>query len=225
MMRSSSLRLRIALCSGLVVILAGAGYMVVRDQRWQSTASLALTPTAVSPADRAALFDSFDRSGTMGTYVELISSADTLHKAGSPPVSVEARAVPSTRVIDVTATGGQDQVRPALTRLIGVSAGIGTELGDVWQLNLVDGPSAPTESGPSNSVLLVATLLLAVLATVASFVLIGELGFPRSASESVSRDSAEPSEPWDSAERSRYRNRDSELIVAGSRRGDGAARR
>jgi hypothetical protein len=224
MMRSLSLRLRIALCSGLVVILAGAGYIVSHDQRWESTASLTLTPTAVSTADRAYLFDSFDRSGTLGTYVELISSAATLDQAGSPPVSVEARAVPDTRVIDVTATGGRDEVQPALTHLISASTAAESELGDVWQQTVIDQPSAPTESGASNLVLLVATLLLAVLATVASFVLMRELGVPRPASEPASRDSAERTEPWDSAERSRYRSRDSELIVAGPRRGDGANR-
>jgi hypothetical protein len=211
-MSGGHLRLRIALCSGLLVLLVGSAYILLRDQRWQSTAALALTPQAVTSADRAALFDSFDRSGTMGTYVEVISSPDTLKRAGSPPVSVEARAVPDTRVIDVTATGGQNGVRPALINLISASMSIAPGLGDVWQLNTIEQPSQPTKAGPSNLLLSLAVLLLAALATVASLVLMRELGIPRQAGKSESPDGAP-------------RRRVREQIGVGSETGFGSAKR
>ncbi len=203
------LHLWVALGAGLAVILAGTAYILLRDQRWDSTAAVTLTPATTSPADPSTLFDSFDRSGTMGTYVELISSADTLDRAGSPPVSVEVRAVPDTRVIDVTATGKRDGVQPALTRLIDASIALQPRLGDVWSLSVIENPSEPAKAGPSNLLLFLAIPLLAALAAVASAVLARELGIPASASPDQSR-------------RNRKQKTAGDRLGVGSESGDGA---
>ena len=75
-------------------------------------------PVPSSSAEIANLTGSFANSGTLGTYVEYISSINPEPKAGGPPVSLSVRGVPDTRAIDVTTTGtADDGTRCAAKRL------------------------------------------------------------------------------------------------------------
>jgi hypothetical protein len=114
----------------------------------------------------------FDRSGTLGTYVERISSDDTLEAAGSPPIEVEARSIPDTRVIEVFATAGDGEA--AEEGLAAVMAVVTDEPAlltaaerremDLWTVEPTEQPSEPARGGPSDTILVAASVALAALA-------------------------------------------------------------
>lgn len=164
-------RLAAAVVAGLILI-AGFSYAATRTTTYKSTASLLLAPKAgTSPDVLSSLLDSFQRSGTAGTYVELISSKDTLNRSGAPAgISVSVRAVPDARTINVEADGPENQVQPALRGVIRATQARESELGDVWRAQVLGSPTAPEVSGISKSALLAATVLLAILG--ALFVLV-----------------------------------------------------
>src|SRR5689334_3773934 len=100
----------IALIAAVAVVAVGLAYTSLRHRDWQSQAELTVSPQSSSADTQANLLGNLQESGTIGTRVELISSQNTLNAAGNPPVQITVRSVPDTRVIDVTATGAQDQV-------------------------------------------------------------------------------------------------------------------
>jgi uncharacterized protein involved in exopolysaccharide biosynthesis len=160
----------------LSIIAAGTTYAFLRPGEYQSTAVLALAPRAnVATEDIPALVGGFGNSGTAGTYVELITSADTLRAAGSPPVTVTARAVPDSRVIVVTTTGDQSQVRDGLTAVLRAATLAQQRLRDAWELRLVQRAQAPVASGPSRAAIVAGSLVLAAFGVVLLFVVLRHL--------------------------------------------------
>ncbi len=133
---------------------------------YQSAATIALAPAPGTPPVLAANeLSSFSTSGTSGTFVDLISAAQTLRVAGVPSseVSLTVRADPTARVLFLTLQGPQDVVEPALARIVAASIARAPQLNDVFRLQLIDAPSAATTSGPSRSLLAIAVVLLALL--------------------------------------------------------------
>jgi hypothetical protein len=176
---SRRLAWNLALLAAFVVLVAGIGYTSQRTIKYQSQASLVLAPTATSGVDASTLLDSFTAGGTSGTFVELIASPDTLVRAGSPPVKLQVRAVPDSRVINVTATGARNVVQPALTSVVAAVESEQTGLHDLWSLQTLASPGGATRSGPSTPVLVVATVLLALLAAIATFMVLVRTGASR----------------------------------------------
>lgn len=159
---------QIRLLAALVVFVLGAGYALTHAAAWESSAELTLTPQRVGRAARAAVLEAFDRSGTIGTYVELISSRDTLAQADAEGVELEVRAIPDTRVIEISAVGDEDEVQPALGRVLVAAQAGEAKLRDLWRLAVSEEPSDPAPTGATIPMLLFAALLLAAVAAVAT---------------------------------------------------------
>jgi uncharacterized protein involved in exopolysaccharide biosynthesis len=158
----------LALAAAVCVLSVGVAYAALRPVSWTSEASIVLAPQAPEADDLPSLLDSFERSGTVGTYVELIASHDTLRRAGSPPVAVTVRAIPDTRVITISTTGERDEVQPALRSVLLAATAAQAGLRDLWKLSVLESPSGPGEAGPSASLVIAASALLAILAAVAT---------------------------------------------------------
>jgi hypothetical protein len=155
-----------ALTAALVLVL-GVAFTQVRTPAWQSRGLIAVTPASQDPRTLASVVGSFNASGAIGTYVELAASADTKRLAGVPGgVSVAARAIPDSRVIDVRTEGPRDTVRSSLASILSTTVRRQGELNDAWRLNVLQTAQPATVSGPSTTALLVATVLLALLAAV-----------------------------------------------------------
>ena len=168
----------VAAAVALLVLVAGLAYTFTRSTDYKSEATLLLAPKRDTPRDvLSSVLDSYGRSGTGGTYVEMISSADTLREAKAFGTTVAVRAVPDTRTIGVTVTGPEDVVQPTLNRLIRASQTRQAELRDVWELQVLESPSAPTVAGISNAALLGATVLMAILAALFVLVVLGRYRF------------------------------------------------
>jgi uncharacterized protein involved in exopolysaccharide biosynthesis len=161
---------------GLTILLAGLAYAAVRTPSYQSDASLVLVPTPADPNDVPSLIGTFNSSGSIGTYVELVASADTLAAAGSPPVGVAARAIPDSRVITVHVEGAQGTVQPALRRILAVVATKQATLKDAWTLQTLQAPQPAQRTGPNTSTIVVAAFLLAILGAVFVLVVLSRLG-------------------------------------------------
>lgn len=162
------------------IIAAGAAYALVRPVNYESSGEVVLVPTAQSPGDLSSVLDSFERSGTAGTYVELISSGDTLKQAGSPPVTLSVRAVPGARAIGVSASSRYKSiVRPAVESILTTAQKRQTELNDPWTLKVIETPSSASRTGPSTVLILLSAILLAMLGAVAVLAIIGRLDSQR----------------------------------------------
>lgn len=174
-------RLRVIVVSaavGLVILVAGVAYAALRTPSYQSTAALVFVPKTRVPNEIANLTGSFSSSGTAGTYVEYIASKDTIDAARATGVSVAARAVPDSRVIDVVTEGPQDSVQPALQRMLTVIANQQAQLNDAWTLNVLQAAQPPVKSGASSKLLAAAVVLLAALGALLAYtVLTRLLGF------------------------------------------------
>jgi len=155
-----------ALVTAAVVFLTGVVFTAVRDRDHESTATVVLSPSQAEPENISSLLESFERSGTLGTYVELMASDDTTAEAREMGVSLTVRAVPDTRAIRLIAEGGQDEVQPALQSVIQATRERQTALSDLYVLEVLESPSEPTLSGPGTGVLLFATILLSIFAAV-----------------------------------------------------------
>ncbi len=94
---TSSFVTAIVVAVGTVIFAAGVAYTLIRPITYQSDATMVLAPTPTKPSDLPNVLDSFQRSGTAGTYVELLASEDTKKRAGSPPVTT----LPSTVISGV----------------------------------------------------------------------------------------------------------------------------
>ncbi len=164
----------IAAAVAVLILVAGVGYAVTRDAQYESSASLLLAPTeGTDEGTVTGLLESFQRSGTSGTFVELIASRDTLRQADVGSVDVSVRAVPDARTITVTAQGAEDAVQPALERVIEASQERQSELGDVWRLQVLGTPSRPATAGISTPTVLIGTAFLALLGAALAFVVFG----------------------------------------------------
>jgi hypothetical protein len=172
----------VALIVGISVLVAGTAFTLLRHRSWESKAELAVIPASSAISDQANLLGNLQESGTMGTRVELISSKDTLQAAGSPNVQITARALPDTRVIDVTATGEPTDVRAGLADVITAAKAADARLDDAWTLKTITSPTAPAKAGPGTGLLLGATLLLAIIGGVATLIGLGRIeptAYPR----------------------------------------------
>ena len=152
----------------LVILVAGITYSIVRPSNWESQSTVVLTPTVTDPAALSGVLDSVQRSGVVGTYVELLASNDTKKRAGSPPVTVDVRAVPDTRVIRVTTSSENRRVvQPALSALLRAAQQEQQKLRDLWRLEILQSPSGAEKAGTPTSLILLATILLALLGAIA----------------------------------------------------------
>jgi hypothetical protein len=158
----------IAVVAALAVVAAGIAYIGLRSRDWKSSAELSVNPDSGSVDTQANLLGNLQESGTIGTRVELISSKDTLDAAGNPPVQITVRSIPDTRVIDVSATGAEDDVSSGLSSVLQAAKDGDSKLGDPWTLRRIASPTTPVLAGPSDSVLAAATVLLAILAGIAT---------------------------------------------------------
>jgi hypothetical protein len=165
-----------ALVTASLVVLVGLVFTLARDRDYESTATVVLAPTAKEAGEITTLLESFERSGTQGTYVELMASDDTTAEARAKGVSITVRAVPNTRAIEVTAEGGEDDVVPALESVIAATEDRQESLSSLFALKVLESPSSPTLSGPGTGILLLATLLLAIFAAVAVVVILRRVG-------------------------------------------------
>ena len=157
---------------------AGLAYALVRPVSYESNAKLVLVPAVQTEGDVSSVLDSFERSGTAGTYVELLSSGDTLKQAGSPPVTVSVRAIPDSRAIEVDASSRyKDIVRPALASIVTTAQKRQAGLNDPWTLSVLETPSSASRAGPSSGLIIIATIFLAVLGAIAVLTLLPRLGF------------------------------------------------
>jgi hypothetical protein len=157
----------------VVCILAvGLTYSVVRPKTWESVATVTLVPTPANAADVPDVLDSFERSGVAGTYVELLTSHDTLARAGSPPVDVKASAVQGARAIRVTTSSSdREVVRPALSAILGAAVQEQAKLQDVWTISILETPNAPKKADLPTGLFLVAIVILALLGGISTWVL------------------------------------------------------
>jgi hypothetical protein len=169
-----------ALAAAAAVLLAGIIFSAVRDREYESVATVVLSPSSAEPDRISSLLESFERSGTLGTYVELMASDDTTEEARELGVSIIVRAVPDTRAIRLIAEGEKDQVQPALRLVITATRARQTALSDLFRLELLESPSAPTLAGPGTGLLLLATLLLAIFAAVAVVAILRRVAPPES---------------------------------------------
>jgi hypothetical protein len=168
---------RLAAVVALAILAAGTVYAVGRPTSYESTAVVALAPRGnIAAEDIPSLVGSFGNSATLGTYVELIMSKDTLQDAGSPPVTVEARAVPASRVINVSTVGDETAVRPALVSLLRAATLSQQDLGDVWELRVLQAAQAPVTSGPGRNVIIAGSVVLAAFGVVLLLVLLRHFG-------------------------------------------------
>jgi hypothetical protein len=160
----------------LGILVAGSGYALLRPVSYESSAVVALAPRADIPSDDIpSLTGGFTNSAILGTYVELIASADTVREAGSPPVTVQARAVPASRVINVTAKGSYEATRPGLVSVLKTAILSAPRLHDAWELRVLQTAQAPVASGPSSNLIVAASLVLAVFGVVLLFVVLRRL--------------------------------------------------
>jgi len=165
-LRSSLL---ISALAALAVLAAGISYAVLAPKDYRSTGALVLAPSPTDPSDLTSLLNSFERSGTMGSFVELIASDDLRMQAGNPPVDVSVRPIPDTRVIQVTTTGDRDTVAPALTAVLSAAQRSQGTLRDPWDLSELESASAPEPSGLPLPIVLAGTLIAALISALVVF--------------------------------------------------------
>lgn len=158
---------RAALATAAVVLVVGIAFTLARGRDYESHATVVLSPTVKEAGEITTLLESFERSGTQGTYVELMASNDTTAQARRTGVSISVRAVPNTRAIQVTAKGNEEDVVPALESVIAATKARQRSLSDLFALQVLESPSTPSLSGPGTGILLLATVLLAIFAAIA----------------------------------------------------------
>lgn len=162
----------------LAVLGAGVAYAFMRPVTWESSGSLYLSPRSEDAFTSSALLDAFQRSGTIGTYVELLSSATLQARADAADVEVRARAIPESRVIALTARGEQERVQGALASLMETAAAPAERLGDGWTLRVAEPATAPAQIGPSTPVVIAAAVFLAALAGLVAAATLARLAPP-----------------------------------------------
>ena len=160
-----------------IIFYAGVAYALVRPISYQSQATLVLVPAPADPKDLPGVLDSFQRSGTAVTYVELLASGDLLRQAGDPPVTITVRSVPDSRIIRISASATEKNiVQPALRSIVTAADREQEKLVDIWDLRVLQAPNNPSKASTSTSVILIATLLLSLLGAVATWTLLRRYG-------------------------------------------------
>ena len=175
-----------ALAAATVVLIAGISYAILRDRDYESTATVVLSPDSSEPERVAGLLESFERSGTLGTYVELMASDDTTAEAKAMGVDITVRSVPDTRTIKLIATGEENEVQPALDSVIVATGEKQEALSDLFLPAVLEEPSTPVLAGPGLGLVLFATFLLAGFAALAVILIlrrVAEAGGPRRGAE------------------------------------------
>lgn len=167
-----------AAVAAAAVFLVGLVFTVARDRDYESSTTVVLSPNAEEPDRISDLLESFERSGTLGTYVELMASDDTTADARALGTEITVRAVPDTRAIQVTAVGGESDVQPALESVVETTRMRQEALRDLFVLEVLEAPSAPVESGPGTGLLLLATVLLSAFAALAVIVILRRVAPP-----------------------------------------------
>lgn len=185
-------KLIVAAIVAVLVINAGALATLSPEPRYESTASFVLVPAPNENASRSGLLESFQRSGTAGTYVELLAASDTLRSADATSVDVTVRHVPDTRVIQVTVRGKRSGVVPALEAIEQVARREQQRLGDLWQLQRLAGASRPERAGPSAPMLLAAAIMLGLLAGLLTLVAFDQAGRRFAARPAAGEPGADP---------------------------------
>jgi hypothetical protein len=174
---SRSLTTAITLAVATVILFAGLAYAIVRPVSYRSEATLVLAPTPEKPSDLAGVLDSFQRSGTAVTYVELLASQDILKAAGDPPVTVNVRSVPDSRVIRISSVASDKNiVQPALRSILTAATQEQQKLVDIWELKVLQAPTGPSRASTSTSLILLATILLAFLGALTAWTLLRRYG-------------------------------------------------
>jgi hypothetical protein len=174
-LRSRSTELA-ALGAAALVMLAGVAYVELRSVDYTSQAKVILEPTGRTSPERTTAIGTFLNSGTLGTYVELLSSGPTLEQPKYASVDVKARAIVgasaggsngNTRVIKVIATSTDAALlEPALRSLLASVLKRQPQFRDIWELRVLQGPSSPEAAPPTSKAILQGTLVLALLAAV-----------------------------------------------------------
>jgi len=164
-----------AVIAGLAVLIAGIAFTAVRERPYESVASVVLAPQSNNPERIASLLESFERSGTIGTYVELMSSDDTTEEARAQGVTITVQAIPNTRAIRLIAEGDEDAVKPALRSVITRTLARQQALTGLFTLRVLEKPSDPVLAGPGNKLLFIATVVLAIFAAVAVLAILRRL--------------------------------------------------
>jgi len=165
----------LAVAAAVLVLIGGAGYGVMRPKEYESHAALFLVPGTTDIGKASAVLDSLGSAGTVETYVELLASRDTLGRAGVHGIRLDVRAVPASRVIQLTARGPERRVRGALAAIVPVALQLPRLAHDPWRLNVLESPTAVKPGGLSLMMLIAVVLLAAVLAAVATFTILGAL--------------------------------------------------
>lgn len=173
--RSSVTLITVAVAT--IIFFAGIAYALVRPVSYQSQATLVLVPAPADPGDLPGILDSFQRSGTAVTYVELLASSSLLKQAGDPPVTISVRSVPDSRIIRISASAtDKDIVKPALASLLTAADREQEKLVDIWDLRELQEPNEPSKASTGTGPILIATLLLSLLGAVATWTLLRRYG-------------------------------------------------
>ncbi len=168
----SNTRLIASLLTSLAILAFGVVYLLERPDRWLSTASVVLVPA--EGEDQSSIIQSFGQSGTAGTVVEYLSGSKVWDRAGSPEGELAVRLVPDTRVIDLTLTGsGRTTVRRDLTDVVRAGVAYQAELGDPWRIRVLGAADVATRSGPTSALVAASTVLIALLAAIGVWVVLG----------------------------------------------------
>jgi hypothetical protein len=174
---SRTLTISVTAAIATVTLAAGVVYSVIRPANYESDAKIVLVPGSTDPEAAAGLLSTYTRSGTAGTYVDLVLSADTLERAGDPPVDLSANAIPDTRAIAITAkSGDREVVRPALTALLLAAQQERQKLADDWRIRILQAPTVPSEANVSTAIILIATVILALLGALITWTFLGRVG-------------------------------------------------
>lgn len=164
----------LALAAALAVLAGGISFALLRPVQHASEAAVVAVPAVTGDdRDRTAVAESFERSGVAGTFVEVLDAETTARSAGAPPVELDVRAVPASRVIELTATGGRDTVAPALGALITSAQVTVREVDPLWTIRRLNGPSRAEPAGLGLPAVLLATVLLALLVGTFTAVVLG----------------------------------------------------
>jgi hypothetical protein len=202
---SRTLTMSITAAMTIVILVAGSVYSLIRPANYKSDAKVVLVPEPTNPESTPGLLDSYVRSGTGGTYVELLLSQDTIKRAGNPPVELTAHAIPDTRTIAISAkSGDRGIVSPALTALLNAAQDERQKLGDDWRIRILQSPTAASEANTSTGITLIATVTLALLGALASWTLLRRLGNQRPRGAQRRGDEVMPTPGWVTREGRRY---------------------
>lgn len=193
-MRRGARRVAVTLVA-TAVLATGVGYALTRQTTWEAHGSVYLVPSVEDPFTRSTLLDAFQRSGTIGTYVELLTSETLRARASARDIGLRVSAVPDSRVISLRASGNAKRVQTGLAALQRAALEPEAQIGDGWELRLGQPASAPLRRDTATHIVVLAAVMLAALAALVASVLLERL-FPPPVAVAPAR-SAEDEAPAD----------------------------